>query len=92
MLELAIIGILILFIICILTNISLLYSILGVLLFYVWYGIEYLLIMAFHRSQHETYHDVSLEEEAYLNEDNLDYLKNRKWFNWIKYVKPKSYN
>lgn len=48
--------------------------------------------MAFHNSQHENYHDVSLEEEAYLNDDNLEYLKNRKWFNWLKYIKPKSYN
>lgn len=92
MLELAIIGVLILFITCIFTDISLFYSILGVFLFYVWYGIEYLLIMAFHNSQHDNYHDVSLEEEAYLNDDNLEYLKNRKWFNWLKYIKPKSYN
>lgn len=32
--------------------------------------------MAFRNSQHDNFHDVSLEEEAYLSDDNLVYLKN----------------
>lgn len=91
-LELSIIGVLVLFFVCIFTSISLFYSILGIFLFYIWYVIETLLILPFHRKLHDAYHDISLEEEAYLNDDNFEYLKNRKWFNWLKYIKPKSYN
>lgn len=30
------------------------------------------------------YENISLEKEAYNNENNLDYLKSRKHFAWIK--------
>lgn len=58
--------------------------------FYLWYGIEYILIRLFHRKQSCAYHDVSFEEEAYYNEFNLSYLKSRKHYNWIKYVRIRS--
>ena len=32
----------------------------------------------------KTYHKLSMEKEAYLNQDNLDYIKNRKHYKWIK--------
>ena len=38
-LELSIIGVLVLFFVCIFTSISLFYSILGIFLFYIWYVI-----------------------------------------------------
>lgn len=61
--------------------------------FYIWYGLEYLLIRLFRikDKQNDCYHDVSLEEEAYNNDDNLNYLDNRKLFNWIKYIRIGSY-
>lgn len=31
--------------------------------FYLWYGIEYLIIRLFHKKQNDVYHDVSFEEE-----------------------------
>ena len=34
--------------------------------FYIWYGIEYLIIRLFHIKQHDAYKDVSFEEEAYI--------------------------
>ena len=60
--------------------------------FYLWYIIEYLLIRIFGNkdSQTDRYHEVSFEEEAHNNDTNLNYLKNRKPFNWIKYIKINS--
>ena len=58
--------------------------------FYLWYGIEYLLIRIMHDTQHGAYRDVSFEEEAYNNERDFDYLKNRKHYAWWKYISAKS--
>lgn len=33
------------------------------------------------------YHDISFEEEAYGNENNLEYLETRKHYSWTKYLK-----
>lgn len=33
------------------------------------------------------YDNISFEREAYANDKNLNYLKNRKRFSWIKYFK-----
>lgn len=61
--------------------------------FYLWYGLEYLLIRLFRikDKQKNCYHDVSFEEEAYNNQNNLDYLNTRKPFSWIKYIKINTY-
>lgn len=63
----------------------------GYIFFYLWYCIEYLLIRIFHKKQGDAYRDVSFEEEAYNNDHNLDYIKTRKHYSWIKYIKVKSY-
>lgn len=58
--------------------------------FYLWYGVEYLLIRLFHKKQNCAYHDVSFEEEAYYNDLNPNYLKTRKHYAWWKYVRIRS--
>ena len=63
----------------------------GYIFFYLQYGIEYVLIRLFHRKQGDAYHDVSFEEEAYNNDENFNYLNERKRYAWIKYIKVKSY-
>ena len=62
--------------------------------FYIWYGIEYLIISIARLSdkQGDKYHDVSFEEEAYNNDDNLNYIDTRKHYAWFKYIKVKSSN
>lgn len=90
-LELAIVGILITLLLIFIFNISYWYLLFGGSLFYIWYIIEYLFVRLFHKRQNDGYHDISLEEEAFNNEDDLNYLDNRKWFAWFKYLKPKSY-
>ena len=57
--------------------------------FYIWYGLEYLAIRVFHRTQNGAYRDISFEEEAYNNSYDWDYLKHRKRFAWFKYIKIK---
>lgn len=61
--------------------------------FYLWYGIEYLIIFTFAGwdKQNDRYHDVSFEEEAHSNDTQWDYLKERLPFAWIKYIKLRSY-
>ena len=34
----------------------------------------------------KAYRSISYEQEAYDNQNNLNYLKNRKRFNWVKYI------
>ena len=63
---------------------------LGYIGYYLWYGIEYLIIRLFHKKQGDAYHDVSFEEEAYANDKDMTYLKNRKHYAWFKYLKVKS--
>lgn len=61
--------------------------------FYLWYGIEYLIIFTFAGwdKQNDRYHDVSFEEEAHSNDTEWDYLKERLPFSWMSYIKLRSY-
>ena len=40
----------------------------------------------FHIKQHDAYKDVSFEEEAHINDDNLNYISERKHYTWTKYL------
>lgn len=68
-------------------KVSFLWILPAICFFYLWYGIEYIIVRFFHKKQHDAYRDVSFEEEAYAHEKDLDYLKHRKLFSWIKYLK-----
>lgn len=63
----------------------------GIIGFYLWYAIEYIIVRFFHKYQNSSYHDVSFEEEAHNNDKNLEYLKSRKHYAWVKYIKIRSY-
>lgn len=58
--------------------------------FYLWYGVEYIIIRFFHKKQNNAYHDVSFEEEAHDNAYNWTYLETRKRYAWFKYIKIRS--
>lgn len=88
--ELAIVGLILVLLLDLIFNIPLIFYLFGVSLFYIWYGIEYLIVRYFHKKQNDGYHDISFEEEAYNNELDYSYLDNRKHFSWIKYLKVKS--
>src|SRR5699024_1430984 len=55
--------------------------------FYLWYGLEYIIIRFFHKNQNNAYQDVSFEEEAHDNAYNWNYLETRKHYAWFKYIK-----
>lgn len=48
-----------------------------VVFFYLWYFIEWIF---------KGYKNISLEKEAYDNQDDLLYLETRKHYNWIKWL------
>ena len=48
--------------------------------FYLWYLVEWI-IRLFMRGN--AYRNISFEKEAYTNQDNLNYLKTRKRYNWL---------
>ena len=59
----------------------------GLLLFiasyYLWYVIEWLIRLP----KGNAYRNISFEREAYANDDNLTYLKTRRRFAFVKYLK-----
>lgn len=54
--------------------------------FFIWYLIEFLIKLIRHRSWDNAYRAISFEQEAYQNEFNHDYLKNRKRWSFLKYL------
>ncbi len=54
--------------------------------FYLWYIIEYLIRLITYRNTKLAYRNISFEREAYQNQYNLDYLSNRKHYNWFNYL------
>jgi hypothetical protein len=55
--------------------------------FFLWYGIEYLIRFVQYRNWKEAYLNISFEREAYQNEKNLYYLKQRSFWNFLKFIK-----
>lgn len=53
--------------------------------FYIWYAVEWLVRLCQYGS--DAYYNISFEREAYSNESNLEYLKNRKGYSFLKYLK-----
>lgn len=54
--------------------------------FFLWYGIEFLFRWIQFGNPAAAYLNISFEKEAYTNEINLDYLKTRKFWSFIKYL------
>ena len=52
--------------------------------FYLWYVAEWLVKLLKYRS--DSYHNISFEREAYSNETKINYLKERKFWAWVKYI------
>ncbi|MFK7048608.1 MULTISPECIES: hypothetical protein [Flavobacterium] len=57
-----------------------------IVLFFVWYGLEYLFRLLQFRNQHKAYYNISFEREAYKKEKDLDYLKKRSFWAFLKYL------
>ena len=57
-----------------------------IVLFFIWYGIEFLVRWIQYKNRREAYYNISFEREAYTNEKDLDYLKKRSFWNFLKYL------
>ena len=57
-----------------------------IVLFYIWYVMEYLYWLFRLRNAYLAYKNISLEREAYAMEDDLGYLKKRKFWSFRKYI------
>lgn len=54
--------------------------------FYLWYVSEWLIRLAQYRDMKRAYYEISMEREAYLNQDNLEYSRHRPYFAWRHYL------
>ena len=57
-----------------------------VVLFLLWYSIEWLIRFCLYGDSNKAYKNISMEREAYANQNNPDYLNHRKLFSWTKYL------
>ena len=59
--------------------------------YYAGYGIDYAIRYVAYGSPHEAYRNIATEQEAYLNQYDMTYLKQRKPFAWVKYLFRRTY-
>jgi len=56
------------------------------LFFFLWYGLEFLIKLLYYRDTYLAYRNISFEREAYQYEFDLDYLKQRKVFSFLRFI------
>lgn len=54
--------------------------------FFIWYLVEYVIRLFQYKDAALAYKNISFEREAYKNENNLNYLKNRPIFRFWTYI------
>lgn len=54
--------------------------------FYILYVLEWLFRLVQYRSRRKAYRNISFEREAYENEHNTDYVKERRYFSFLSYI------
>lgn len=73
-------------------NYSAWYLAISATIFYLWYGLEYLvrrfigLFSSRRNKQKNAYREVSFEQEARLSENDNNYLENSHYFAWMKFL------
>ena len=55
--------------------------------FYIFYVIEFIVRFVQYKNWYSAYRNISFEREAYINEENLDYLKSRRFWAFLNYFK-----
>jgi hypothetical protein len=58
-----------------------------ILPFYIWYIVEYFVWRIKGLKHVQAYLEISFEKEAYANQGNLEYLKKRKSWNFLNYLR-----
>lgn len=59
---------------------------LGILPFYLWYVVEYLIRRLRYGDHYTAYRNISFEREAFANDMNMVYLKQRRWWAFWRYL------
>ena len=54
--------------------------------FFIWYFIEYILRLIQYKNFDLAYRNICFERESYAKEKDLDYLKQRSFWNFLKYI------
>lgn len=57
-----------------------------ILPFYVWYVIEFLMRWIMIKDKNVAYRNISFEKEAYTNEKDLNYVKQRSFWKFLRYI------
>lgn len=57
-----------------------------ILPFYIWYVMEWAVKWARCKDSSKAYYDIGFEREAYTNDRNPEYLKTRRFWNFIPYI------
>ncbi len=55
--------------------------------FYLWYVLEFILRLCWHRQWQKAYRTLSFEREAYAKETDLTYLEQRNFWSFLKYIR-----
>jgi hypothetical protein len=55
--------------------------------FFIWYFLEYLARLIQYRNKELAYRNISFEREAYAKEADLNYLRNRSFFQFLQYIR-----
>ncbi|WP_338152382.1 hypothetical protein [Psychroserpens jangbogonensis] len=58
-----------------------------IIVFYLWYSIEFLIRLLVYGNWKKAYKNISFEREAYVNEKDPNYLKLRPLWNFINFIK-----
>lgn len=58
--------------------------------FYLFYILEWLVKIINYRNNYEAYKKISFEREAYKHQNDLEYLKKRRPYEFVKYLKKES--
>ena len=56
-----------------------------ILPFFIWYGMEFLIRWFMYKDKNAAYRNISFEREAYANEKDLNYLKKRSFWSFLKF-------
>ncbi len=56
-----------------------------ILPFFIWYGIEFLVKWLIYKDKNTAYRNISFEKEAYANEKDRNYLKQRSFWKFLNY-------
>ena len=57
-----------------------------ILPFYIWYFLDFGIKFLRYKDKNKAYRNIIFEREAYSNENDLDYLKSRSFWSFLKYV------